>query len=98
MRHIDLFLNPIREARAAGVDVATEVLPCNAGSAVISSAVFVRDWRTIFGIEYADVEWAVTGLRFDEEIWNDYRKRFPNGQVVETVFAGKRLLNDAQVD
>jgi hypothetical protein len=36
--------------------------------------------------------------RFDEETWNDYRKRFPNGQVVETVFAGKRLLNDAEAD
>lgn len=82
MRNIDLFLDEIRAARESGVDVTTEVLPYNAGSALISSAVFGRDWRTLFDIDYADVEWAATGMRFDEKSWNDYRDRFPNGQVV----------------
>lgn len=43
MRNIALFLAEIRDARAAGVDVTTEILPYNAGSALISSAVFGRD-------------------------------------------------------
>lgn len=82
MRNTRLFLREIREARARGVDVSTELLPYNAGSALISSAVFSRDWRTIFDIDYEDVEWAATGMRFDEASWNDYRESFPQGQVV----------------
>ena len=76
------FLAAIRAARADGVDVTTEVLPYNAGSAPISSAVFGRDWRTIFGIDYADVEWAATGERFDEATFLRYREQFPTGQVI----------------
>jgi len=82
MRNIDLFLREIREARAEGVDVTTELLPYNAGSALISSAVFGRNWREIFAIDYADVEWAATGMRFDEATWNEYREKHPEGQVV----------------
>jgi N-acyl-D-aspartate/D-glutamate deacylase len=82
MRNTALFLAEIRAARADGVDVTSEVLPYNAGSALISSAVFGRDWRTIFDIDYADVEWAATGERFDEAMWNDYRKKYPEGQVI----------------
>jgi N-acyl-D-aspartate/D-glutamate deacylase len=82
MRNTALFLAEIRAARADGVDVTTEVLPYNAGSALISSAVFGRDWRTIFDIDYADVEWAATGERFDEEMWNEYRAKHPDGQVI----------------
>jgi N-acyl-D-aspartate/D-glutamate deacylase len=82
MRNTELFLREIAEARAEGVDVSTEVLPYDAGSALISSAVFGRDWRTIFDIDYADVEWAETGMRFDEQTFEDYRERFPEGQVV----------------
>lgn len=82
MRNTELFLREIREARAAGVDVTTELLPYNAGSALISSAVFGRDWRAIFDIDYSDVEWAATGMRFDEATWNDYRENYPEGQVV----------------
>jgi N-acyl-D-aspartate/D-glutamate deacylase len=82
MRNTALFLAEIRAARADGVDVTSEVLPYNAGSALISSAVFGRDWRTIFDIDYADVEWAATGERFDDAMWNDYRKKYPEGQVI----------------
>ncbi len=82
MRNTSLFLGEIREARAAGVDVTTEVLPYNAGSALISSAVFGRDWRTIFGIDYGDVEWAATGERFTEAMWKTYREQYPEGQVI----------------
>ena len=82
MRNTELFLREIREARDRGVDVTTELLPYNAGSATISSAVFGRDWRTIFGIDYEDVEWAATGERFDEATFREYRERHPMGQVV----------------
>ncbi len=82
MRNTELFLAEIRAARERGLDVTTELLPYNAGSALISSAVFGRDWQTIFGIDYADVEWAATGERFTEETWNEYRERHPDGQVI----------------
>ena len=80
--NLELFLNEISAAREDGVDVTTEVLPYNAGSALISSAVFGRDWRTIFDIEYADVEWAATGERFTESMWEEYREEHPDGQVI----------------
>jgi len=82
MRNTALFLKEIREARAEGVDVTTEAFPYNAGSALISSAVFGRDWRTVFDIDYGDVEWAATGERFDEAMWNEYREKHPDGQVI----------------
>jgi N-acyl-D-aspartate/D-glutamate deacylase len=82
MGNIGLFLGEIAEARDEGLDVTTELLPYNAGSALISSAVFGRDWRTIFDIDYEDVEWAATGERFDEAMWNAYREEHPEGQVI----------------
>ena len=82
MRNIELFLGEIRAARARGVDVTTEVLPYEAGSAPISSAVFGRDWQTIFDITYEDVEWAATGERFDEATWQTYRRDHPDGAVI----------------
>jgi N-acyl-D-aspartate/D-glutamate deacylase len=82
MRNTGLFLEEIAVARAEGVDVTTELLPYNAGSALISSAVFSRDWRTVFDIDYEDVEWAATGERFDEAMWNEYREKHPEGQVI----------------
>jgi hypothetical protein len=79
---LELFLREIREARAAGVDVTTELLPYNAGSAAISSAVFGRDWQTIFSITYEDVQWAATGEWFNREMWEEYREKYPEGQVI----------------
>ena len=82
MKNTELFLSEIRAARARGVDVTTEVLPYNAGSTLISAAVFGRDWQTIFDITYEDVEWAATGERFDEAMWEEYRRRHPSGAVI----------------
>jgi N-acyl-D-aspartate/D-glutamate deacylase len=82
MRSTEQFLEAIRAARARGVDVTTEVLPYNAGSALISSAVFGRNWQEIFAIDYEDVEWAATGERFNEAMWNEYREKYPDGQVI----------------
>ena len=80
--NLDYFLAQIRQAREAGVDISTELLPYNAGSALISSAVFGRDWQTIFNISYEDVEWAATGERFNQAMWEQYREQYPQGQVI----------------
>ena len=82
MGNVAGFLAMIDEARAAGVDVTTEAYPWNAGSTSISAAVFSRDWQSIFGISYGDVEWAETGERFDEQMWNEYREKHPGGTVI----------------
>lgn len=82
MGGIDLFLDLIAKAQAEGVDITTEAYPYNAGSTSISAAVFSRDWQSIFAITYKDIEWADTGERFTESLWNDYRQRFPGGQVI----------------
>ncbi len=80
--NLDLFLREIAQAQAKRIDVTTEVLPYNAGSALISSAVFGRDWQTIFNITYEDVEWAATGERFNKAMWEEYRSEYPEGQVI----------------
>jgi N-acyl-D-aspartate/D-glutamate deacylase len=82
MRNIELFLSEIREAQSRGVDVSTEVLPYNAGSTLISAAVFGRDWQTIFDISYEDVEWAATGERFNQAMFEEYRANHPTGAVI----------------
>ncbi|MDH3687526.1 MAG: amidohydrolase family protein, partial [Myxococcales bacterium] len=82
MGNVDHFLAEIRKAREDGLDVTTELLPYNAGSALISSAVFGRDWQTIFDITYEDVEWSATGERFDRAMWEEYREKYPEGQVI----------------
>ncbi len=82
MRNIGQFLAIIRHARDRGVDITTEVLPFNAGSTVISAAVFGRDWQRIFDISYQDVEWAATGERLTEETFDAYRANQPQGAVI----------------
>ncbi|MFT5572269.1 MAG: N-acyl-D-aspartate/D-glutamate deacylase [Cryomorphaceae bacterium] len=82
MGGIDHFLELISNAQAEGVDITSEAYPYNAGSTGISAAVFGRDWQSTFGITYKDIEWAATGERFTESMWNDYRQRFPAGKVI----------------
>lgn len=82
MSNIDEFLRLIREARAQGVDITTESFPYNGASTSNTAAVFNRDWQTIFDITYEDVEWAATGERFNEEMWHEYREKYPGGTVI----------------
>lgn len=82
MKNTRLFLKEIAQARTDGVDVTTEVLPYNAGSAPMSSAVFNRDWQKIFAITYEDVEWAATGERFTKATWDERKKNGPDGQLI----------------
>ena len=82
MSNIEEFLRLIREARDDGVKISTESFPYNAASTSNTAAVFNRDWQTIFDITYEDVEWAATGERFDEEMWHEYREKYPGGTVI----------------
>ena len=82
MGGVQIFLDLIAKAREDGVDITTEAYPYNAGSTGISAAVFSRDWQSIFDISYQDIEWAETGERFTQSMWNDYRQRFPDGHVI----------------
>ena len=76
------FLAAIRAARAQGLDISSGAFPYNAGTTSISAAVFYRDWQSIFGITYGDVEWAATGERFTQEMWEEYQKNDPSGMVI----------------
>ena len=82
MSAIEAFLTMIRTARQAGAVVTTESFPYNAGSTAITADVFGRDWQKIFGITYSDVEWAETGERFTEAMWEAYREKYPGGSVI----------------
>jgi N-acyl-D-aspartate/D-glutamate deacylase len=82
MSNIDEFLRLIRAARDEGVKITTESFPYNGASTSITAAVFNRDWQTIFDITYEDVEWAATGERFNEEMWHEYREKYPGGTVI----------------
>ena len=81
MSGVTQWLDKIDAARARGVDVTTEMYPWTAGSAMISSDVFSRDWRTIFSIDYSDVQWAETGEWLTEERFAHYRQTRPGGQT-----------------
>lgn len=82
MGEVDAFLAMIEQARAQGVQVTTEAYPYNAGSTQIGAAVFGRNWQEIFDISYEDVEWAATGERFNEAMWQEYRAKYPEGQII----------------
>ncbi|MGI9247552.1 MAG: amidohydrolase family protein [Woeseiaceae bacterium] len=82
MSNIDEFLRLIREARDEGTNITTESFPYNGASTLITAAVFNRDWQAIFDISYEDIEWAATGERFNEEMWHEYREKYPGGNVI----------------
>jgi len=82
MGAIEEFLAKIRAARTRGVAITTESFPYNAGSTAISAAVFDRDWRSIFDIDYGDVEWSATGERLTESRWKELRATQPDGLVI----------------
>ena len=82
MGGIEVFLGKIRAAQQAGLRITTESFPYNAGSTAISAAVFSRNWREVFAIDYGDVEWAATGERLTEETWHEYRETQPGGTVI----------------
>lgn len=82
MGGVEEFLRLVRAARDRGVRISTESFPYNAGSTSNTAAVFNRDWRKIFAIDYEDVEVAATGERFTEATWHEYREKFPGMSVI----------------
>lgn len=67
-------LQMIKEARSNDMDVTVECYPYPATQTTIESAVYDEGWQEMFGITYADLQWAETGERLDEESFNRYRK------------------------
>ena len=81
MQGIDEWLTKIDEANARGANITTETLSYAAGGAAIMSAVFHRDWQSIFNITYEDVQWTATGEWLTEETFKKYQKEQPTGFV-----------------
>lgn len=67
-------LQMIAEARSRKLDVTTECYPYIAGMTDIKSAIFNEGWQEVFGIDYADLQWAATGERLTKESFERYRK------------------------
>lgn len=82
MGGIEEFLDLIRTARKAGVSITTESYPYNAGSTLITAAVFNRNWQEVFGISYEDIELASTGERLTRESWDYYREHAPESTII----------------
>jgi len=82
MGAIEDWLAAIDKANARGASVTTEIYPYTAGSTSIMADVFSRDWQTIFGITYEDVQWSETGEYFTRETWERTRKERPDSSVI----------------
>ena len=65
-------LDAIREARARGLDITTEVYPYTAGASYIESALF-RDWETYPDERFQRFLWPPTGERLTRETFAKYR-------------------------
>ncbi len=81
MHAVPDWLSLIDAANARGARITTETLSYAAGGTSISAAVFSRDWRKIFNIDYSDVQWTATGEWLTEESWESYRAAQPTGMV-----------------
>jgi N-acyl-D-aspartate/D-glutamate deacylase len=82
MGAIGPWLAAIDGANAKGADVSAEVFPYTAGSTTIMADVFNRDWQTIFGITYQDVQWSNTGEYFTKDSWEKTRRDHPDSMVI----------------
>jgi N-acyl-D-aspartate/D-glutamate deacylase len=69
-----VLLRMIDSARRRGLDITTEAYPYSAGSTAIESALFDPGWQKVFGIDYGDLEWPVTGERLTAASFERYRK------------------------
>jgi N-acyl-D-aspartate/D-glutamate deacylase len=82
MGRIDEWLAMIDQANSEGANITTETLSYAAGGTSISADVFKnRDWRKIFDIDYADVQWVATGEWLSKETWDKYAKEQPRGMI-----------------
>jgi dihydroorotase len=65
----------VDSARAAGLDLTTEVYPYTAASTMLESALFNPGWQANLKIDYGDLAWAATGERLSKESFDRYRKQ-----------------------
>jgi len=96
MGAIGEWLTAIDEANSRGGDISAEIFPYTAGSTTILADVFNRDWRTIFNIDYGDVQWANTGEWFTEESWNRIRSEHPDSSVIHHYMKEEWLIEGMQ--
>jgi dihydroorotase len=74
LRETALCLQMIEGARRRGLDVTTEMYPYTAGMTDLSSAVFDEGWQgRQGGIDYGDLQWALTGERLTADSFARYR-------------------------
>ena len=94
MGGIEQWLTLIDEANARGARITTETLSYLAGGTMISADVFSRrDWRTIFDIDYGDVQWVDTGEWLTKEAWDKYAKEKPTGMINHHYVKDKWLVS-----
>ena len=67
-------LSMIKDACLNGLDVTTECYPYSAGMTGIEAPMLNEGWQQKTGMDYADLEWADTGERLDENTFNKYRE------------------------
>ena len=65
----------VDSARAAGMDLTTEVYPYTAASTMLESALFNPGWQANLKIDYGDLGWAETGERLTKATFDKYRKQ-----------------------
>lgn len=76
------FLRLVREARSRGVSVTMETYPYNTGGTPLTADVMDRDWQSIFGTTYEDLEMAGTGERLSRATFEKYRKTNPDAFLI----------------
>lgn len=65
----------VDSARAAGMDLTTEVYPYTAGSTRLESAMFNDGWQENLRLDYGALAWPQTGERLTKESFARYRKQ-----------------------
>jgi imidazolonepropionase-like amidohydrolase len=65
-------LREVREGRARGVDVTTEMYPYTASATMIDSALY-RDWEKFTDAQFQTLLWPATGERLTRETFAKYR-------------------------
>ncbi len=65
----------VDSARAAGMDLTTEVYPYTAGSTRLESAMFNDGWQQNLRLDYGALAWPQTGERLTKESFGRYRRQ-----------------------
>ena len=70
--NITVYLDAVRQARARGQDVTTEMYPYTAGASLIQSSLY-DGWEKWPDTRFAELQWAATGERLTRETFAKYR-------------------------